>query len=94
MKPIFRKLVTFGVAATLTLALLGALGLLGAWLYLTPKLPDIESLREVKLQVPLRVYARDGSLIAEFGEMKRTPLKYAEFPPRWTTRACCAPPSI
>ncbi len=82
MKPIFRKLVTFGVAATLTLVLLGGLGLLGAWLYLTPKLPDIESLREVKLQVPLRVYARDGSLIAEFGEMKRTPLKYAEFPPR------------
>ena len=82
MKPIFRKLVTFGVAAILALVLLGGLGLLGAWLYLTPRLPDIESLREVKLQVPLRVYARDGSLIAEFGEMKRTPLKYEEFPPR------------
>ncbi len=82
MKPIIRKLVTFGVAAALTLVLLGGLALLGAWLYLTPRLPDIESLREVKLQVPLRVYARDGSLIAEFGEMKRTPLKYAEFPPR------------
>ncbi len=82
MKPIFRKLVTFGVATALALALLGALGLLGAWLYLTPKLPDIDSLREVKLQVPLRIFARDGALIAEFGEMKRTPMKYEEFPPR------------
>ncbi len=82
MKPIFKKLVTFSVAATLTLALLGALGLLGAWFYLTPRLPDIESLRDVKLQVPLRVYSRDGALIAEFGEMKRTPMKYEEFPPR------------
>lgn len=82
MKPIFKKLVTFSVAVTLTLALLGALGLLGAWLYLTPRLPDIDSLRDVKLQVPLRVYSREGALIAEFGEMKRTPMKYEEFPPR------------
>ena len=59
---------------------LGGLFLGGAYLYLSPKLPDIENLREVQLQVPLRVYAKSGELIAEFGEMKRTPLKYEEFP--------------
>ena len=52
----------------------------GAYLYLSPRLPGIETLKDVQLQVPLRVYAKSGELIAEFGEMKRTPLKYEEFP--------------
>ncbi len=52
----------------------------GAYLYLTPRLPGIETLKDVKLQVPLRVYAKSGELIAEFGEMKRKPLNYEQFP--------------
>lgn len=52
----------------------------GAYLYLSPRLPSIETLKDVQLQVPLRVYAKSGELIAEYGEMKRTPLKYEEFP--------------
>ncbi len=52
----------------------------GAYLYLSPRLPSIDTLKNVQLQVPLRVYAKSGELIAEFGEMKRTPLKYGEFP--------------
>ena len=52
----------------------------GAYLYLSPRLPSIETLKDVQLQVPLRVYAKTGELIAEFGEMKRAPLKYEEFP--------------
>ena len=52
----------------------------GAYLYLSPRLPSIDTLKDVQLQVPLRVYAKTGELIAEFGEMKRTPLKYEEFP--------------
>ncbi|TDY03954.1 penicillin-binding protein 1A [Thiohalophilus thiocyanatoxydans] len=80
MKPIFKKLVTFSLASALTLSLLGALGLLGAYAYITPRLPDIDTLKDVRLQVPLRIYDKEGGLIAEFGEMKRTPLKYEEFP--------------
>jgi penicillin-binding protein 1A len=82
MKPVFKKLVTFLSASFLTFVLLGALGLLGAYIYITPRLPEITTLRDVRLQVPLRVYARHGELIAEFGEMKRVPLKYEQFPPR------------
>ncbi|MDH5599977.1 MAG: penicillin-binding protein 1A [Gammaproteobacteria bacterium] len=52
----------------------------GAYLYLYPRLPSIDALKDVQLQVPLRVYAKSGELIAEFGEMKRAPLKYEEFP--------------
>lgn len=65
---------------TLAGALLASLFIGGAYLYLSPRLPSIETLKDVQLQVPLRVYAKSGELIAEFGEMKRTPLKYEGFP--------------
>ena len=52
----------------------------GLYLYLSPKLPSVESLREVKLQTPLRVYSSDGKLIGEFGEQRRTPLRYDQIP--------------
>jgi penicillin-binding protein 1A len=50
-----------------------------AW-YVLPKLPDIETLRDVKMQVPLRIYTRDQSLIAEFGEKRRTPVEIENVP--------------
>ncbi|WP_062061620.1 penicillin-binding protein 1A [Cellvibrio sp. OA-2007] len=53
----------------------------GLYLYLSPKLPSVDSLREVKLQTPLRVYSSDGKLIGEFGEQRRTPLTYNQIPP-------------
>ena len=80
MKPVFKKFITFISASFLSLGLLGAVGLLITYIYITPQLPDIEALKDVKLQVPLRVYSREGDLMAEFGEMKRSPLKYDEFP--------------
>ncbi len=51
-----------------------------AYLYITPQLPPIERLKEVQLQVPLRVYASDGELIAEFGEQRRAPVHFADLP--------------
>ena len=46
-----------------------------------PHLPDVETIRDLRLQVPLRVYTRDGKLIGEFGAERRAPLKYTELPP-------------
>ena len=80
MKLFFKKSVTTLGILMLIGGLLASLFVGGAYLYLSPRLPDIETLKDVKLQVPLRVYAKTGELIAEFGEMKRTPLKYEEFP--------------
>lgn len=51
-----------------------------AYFYLVPKLPDVATLRNVELQVPLRVYSADGLLIGEFGETKRTPVEYDDIP--------------
>jgi penicillin-binding protein 1A len=68
----------------LRLAPLGALGavwlLAGVYLYLSPSLPDVETLRDVKLQTPMRVYTREGDLIGQFGEQKRSPLPFGDVP--------------
>ena len=62
-------------------ALLGAAWLLaGVYLYLSPNLPDVDTLRDVKLQTPMLVYTRDGELIGQFGEQKRSPLPFKEIP--------------
>ncbi|HWV15912.1 MAG TPA: penicillin-binding protein 1A [Cellvibrio sp.] len=58
-----------------------AVTLAGLYLFLSPKLPPVDSLRQVKLQTPLRVYSSDEKLIGEFGEQRRTYLKYSQIPP-------------
>ena len=66
----------------LPLAICGALMLFsGIYLYLSPKLPSVEILKDVKLQTPMRVYTREGDLIGQFGEKKRNPLPYSQIPP-------------
>ncbi|WP_372758530.1 penicillin-binding protein 1A [Litorivivens sp.] len=56
-------------------------GFAAIFIYLTPKLPDVDSLRDIRLQTPLRIYSSDNLLIGEFGEMKRTPLDFEDIPP-------------
>ena len=51
-----------------------------AYVYLRPALPDVASLREVQLQVPLRIYSRDGKLIQSIGEQRRIPVLYEQLP--------------
>ena len=73
--------------ALLRLTLFGLFGSLwlfaGVYLYLSPNLPDVATLRDVKLQTPMRVYTRDGQLIGQFGEQKRTPLSFEDIPPQF-----------
>ena len=68
----------------LRLSLFGSFGALwllaGVYLYLSPNLPDVETLRDVKLQTPMRVYTSDGELIGQFGEQKRSPLPFDAIP--------------
>ena len=51
-----------------------------AFLYLSPKLPSVDSLRDIQLQTPLRIYSQDKQLIAEFGEKRRTPVSFDQIP--------------
>jgi penicillin-binding protein 1A len=52
----------------------------GTYLYLNPSLPDVETLKEIELQVPLRIFSADGKLIGEFGEKRRDPITFDEVP--------------
>ena len=61
-------------------AMLGGL-FAGGYYYVAPTLPPAEELRDVRLQIPLSVYSRDGRLMALFGEKQRTPVRYEDVPP-------------
>jgi penicillin-binding protein 1A len=69
---------------TAGLGVVGALGVaaaaIGAWYYVAPGLPAAETIREIPLQIPLRIYSRDGRLIEEIGERKRILVTYDELP--------------
>ena len=75
----------FRLAAILTgsvilITLLGAYALACSYVYLVPSLPSLEVMRNVELQVPLRVYTRSGALIAQIGEQRRIPVTYDQIP--------------
>jgi len=50
------------------------------YLVVAKDLPDVETLRDVQLQVPLRVYTKDAKLISVFGEKRRIPVRIDEMP--------------
>lgn len=66
------------------LGCLFAMLVLAATLYFNPTLPSVQVLREAKLQIPLRLYTRDGKLIGSFGEKRRQQLRFDEIPAQFT----------
>ncbi len=55
---------------------------LAVYFYVEHQLPDVESLRDVHLQVPLRIYTADNRLIAQFGAKRRIPVELEQIPKR------------
>ena len=43
-------------------------------------MPNVEKLKDVKLQTPMQILTQEGELIGQFGEQKRKPLNYEEIP--------------
>jgi penicillin-binding protein 1A len=75
----------------LTLAVSGTIMVLNAaYLYLAPQLPPARQLSDVSFQIPLRVFSADGLLIGEFGDKRRTPLKFEELPPMFVNAVMAA----
>ena len=62
------------------ITLAGVGGAFAVYYFLAPQLPAIDHLKEVEYQTPLKVYSRDGKLLAQFGEKKRLPVRIAEIP--------------
>ncbi|WP_396588361.1 penicillin-binding protein 1A [Bermanella sp. R86510] len=75
-RPVLRFLILAPLAGLFSLIL----GTASVYLYLASSLPSVESLKDVQLQTPLRIYTADQKLIAEFGEKRRTPVAYDSVP--------------
>lgn len=76
MRKVFRWIFRFLIAGTvLGMATLGI-----TYLIVAKDLPDVDTLRDVQLQVPLRVYTNDAKLISVFGEKRRIPVRIDEMP--------------
>jgi len=77
-----RRLLRWGLilAATGLLLSIAAVGI--AYWLISPRLPDVAEIRDIRLQVPLKVLSADGKLIAVFGETRRTPVRFADIPER------------
>ncbi len=74
------KLLKSGFIAFFILSVLGGISALGIYLFLEPGLPSVTTLKDIQLQIPLRVYSQEGDLLAEYGEKRRKPLQLKEIP--------------
>jgi penicillin-binding protein 1A len=75
-----RRLFTLALFALLSGLAVFAIGAYSLYRYLEPKLPDIEVLSDIRYQIPMSVYSKDGLLIAQYGEKKRSPIAVADVP--------------
>lgn len=67
--------------ALVSLFFLLFVGASALYIYAESQLPNVESLKTIKLQIPLRIYTQDGLLIQEYGEQRRIYLTYDQIPP-------------
>lgn len=67
----------------LLLGILGLIALAAVVASLEARLPSVDVLRDVQLQVPLKIYSADGKLIAEYGEKRRNPITLPEVPQKF-----------
>jgi penicillin-binding protein 1A len=74
------RVAALAAGSVMLVTLLGAYALACSYVYLAPSLPTVDAMRNVELQVPLRVYTRTGALIAQIGEQRRIPVTYEQIP--------------
>ncbi len=76
---LLRALVVAAGVATL-LIIGGVAGVIGAYYFVAPGLPAAQTIRDIPLQIPLRIYSRDGHLIEEIGQRRRILVRYDDVP--------------
>ncbi len=79
------QLKTFLKGLILFFILISLVGVVAGFIFynkIASELPDTQQLQNVRYQMPLNVYSRDGKLIAQFGEKRRIPVTYKEIPPQ------------
>tara|TARA_X000000368_G_scaffold132064_1_gene103663 strand:- start:411 stop:2849 length:2439 start_codon:yes stop_codon:yes gene_type:complete len=74
------KIIKISFFSGILMCLLGIVFIFASYLYLKPSLPEINLVDESELQMPLKVFTKDGVLIGEFGEIKRRSTGYENIP--------------
>ena len=74
------RLVRISFFSGVFLCLVAITLIIGTYIVLKPDLPEIKLVDESELQMPLKVYTKDGVLIGEFGEIKRRTTDYQNIP--------------
>jgi penicillin-binding protein 1A len=64
----------------LALVFLGLLTVAITYAYLRSELPSVETLKDVQLQTPMKIYSSDGLLVSQYGEKRRIPLELSQIP--------------
>ena len=75
------KFVKYFLILAVCCILLGVGSVYGLYKYIEPQLPDVNTLKDVRLQIPMQIYSADGELIAQYGEKRRIPLTLPQVPP-------------
>ncbi len=75
-----RKLINFAFYFGVFVSLISIIVLLATYIAFKPTLPEIKYVDESQLQMPLKVFTKDGILIGEFGEIKRRSIDYDDIP--------------
>lgn len=75
------KFVKYFLILAVCCILLGAGSIYGLYRYIEPQLPDVATLKDVRLQIPMQIYSADGELIAQYGEKRRIPVTLDQIPP-------------
>tara|TARA_B100001094_G_scaffold318369_1_gene361831 strand:- start:2573 stop:5002 length:2430 start_codon:yes stop_codon:yes gene_type:complete len=74
------KLVRISFFSGIFLCLATILIVIAMYFYVKPSLPEINLVDESELQMPMKIFTKDGVLIGEFGEIKRRTTKYENIP--------------
>ena len=74
------RIVIAAAGSVMLVTLLGVYAYICSYVYLAPSLPTALAMRNVEMNVPLRVYTRSGALIAQIGEQHRIPVTYDQIP--------------
>jgi len=75
-----KRLVLMALAALAGLALVGVLVVVFALAMAYPNLPALDTITDYRPKMPLRIFTADNVLIGEFGEERRTLVRFKEIP--------------
>ena len=78
------------IRLSLVLVLLILMSVSSLNIYIDSKLPDEDRIRNIELQIPLKIYTSDYKLIGEFGEKRRTALQFHNIPRHYVNAVLAA----